>query len=79
MSSPALALVPVLLARTGIGASTGPAGYSGHRHHPAGENTDGKQEGSEGGRFTARRGPGASPFPLLPHHRRRQHPVRGCA
>jgi hypothetical protein len=76
MNSPALALVPLLLASRRIGANTGPAQDSGHRHHPVGENTDGKQEGSEGKRFTARHGRGAPPFPLLPEHPRRQYPIR---
>jgi hypothetical protein len=79
MNSPALALVSVLLASTRTGANPGPAGHSGHRHHLLGENTDGKQEGLEGGRFTARHGPGAPPFPLLPDHRQRQHPIKACA
>jgi hypothetical protein len=31
MSTPALALIPVLPASTGTGANTGPAWYQGHR------------------------------------------------
>ena len=66
MSTPALAPVPVPLTSTGTGANTGPAQYPGHRNHAVRENPDGKQEGPEGGRLMARRGPGAPPFPLLP-------------
>ena len=67
MSSPALALTPVPLSGgTGAGATTGTTRQPGHRHHTLCENTDGKQEDPERGRFMARHGPGAPPFPLLP-------------
>jgi hypothetical protein len=67
MSSPVLALTPVSLSGgTGAGATTGTVRQPGHRHHTLCENTDGKQEGSEGGRFMARYRPGAPLFPLLP-------------
>jgi hypothetical protein len=67
MTTSALALAPVRAAAgTGAGAGTGPAMPTGLRNHAVRENPDGKQEGSERGRFTARRGPGAPPFPLLP-------------
>ena len=80
MSSPALALTPVPLgAGTGAGAITGTVRQPGHRHHTLCENTDGKQEGLEGGRFMARHGPGAPPFPLLPGPGSRIGPVRGRA
>jgi hypothetical protein len=65
MSTPALALIPVLPASTGTGADTGPASPAGHRHHAVRENTDGNKKSGEPGRFTARRRPGASLFPLF--------------
>jgi hypothetical protein len=77
MSTPALALVPVLAASTGIGANTGPAQHPGHRNHAVRENPDGKQEDPEGGRFTARYGPVASPFLLLPDLGRQGPSTRG--
>jgi hypothetical protein len=77
MSTPALAPVPVLIASTGIRANTGLAQYQDHRNHAVRENPDGKQEDPEGGRFTARYGPVASPFPLLPDLGRRGSPSRG--
>jgi hypothetical protein len=78
MSIPALALTPVPVGTgTGAGATTGAVRQSGHRHHTLCENTDGKQEGLEGGRFMARYGPGAPPFPLLPGSGPRTGPVRG--
>ena len=77
MSSPALALTPVPVGTgTGAGAITGAVRQSGHRHHTLCENTDGKLEGLEGGRFMARYGPGAPPFPLLPSPGLRINPVR---
>ena len=80
MSGPALALTPVPLSGgTGAGATTGTARQSGHRHHTLCENAVGKQEGLEGGRFMARHGPGAPPFPLLPGPGSRIGPVRGRA
>ena len=80
MSTPALALAPVLVDdRTGARASPGPAPRPDHRYHTLYENTDGEQEGPEGGLFMARDGPGAPPFPLLPGPGLRVHPVRGRA
>jgi hypothetical protein len=79
MSTPALALVPVLLASTGIGANTGSARSIDHRNHAVRENPDGKQEDPEGGRFAARHGPVAPPFPLLPDHRQQEFLSRGRA
>jgi hypothetical protein len=65
LSSPALALVPVLLASTGAGANAGSARQRSHRHHAVRENTDGKQESGEVGRFAGPlEGPGAPRFPL---------------
>ena len=80
MSIAALALTPVPLSGdTGAGAITEAVQHLGHRHHTLCENTDGKQEGLEGGRFMARHGPGAPPFPLLPGPGSRTGPVRGRA
>ena len=67
MSILALALIPVLPASTGTGASTGPAEYRGHRHHAVRENTDGNKESGEPGRFAGRPCLGASLFPLFFH------------
>jgi hypothetical protein len=77
MNSPALALVPVPTASAGIGANARLVISIGHRNHAVRENTDGKQEGSKGGRFAARHGLGAPPFPLLPDHGQRACPTRG--
>jgi hypothetical protein len=63
MSTPALALVPVLPASTGIGANTGPDLHGGHRHHAAREDRDGKQESGERGRFAGQQWPEAPIFP----------------
>jgi hypothetical protein len=67
MSTPALALIPVLPASTGTGATTGPAQSTGNRHHAVRENTDGNKESGEPGRFAGRPCPGASLFPLFFH------------
>ena len=64
MSTPALALIPVLPASTGTGANTGPAWHPGRRHHAVRENTDGNKESGEPGRFAAHQRPGAPLFPL---------------
>ena len=64
MSVPALALVPVLYASAGTGASTGTARPVSHRNHASRENTDGKKESGEPGRFAAHQRPGAPLFPL---------------
>jgi hypothetical protein len=74
MTTPALALVPVLPASTGTGATTGPAQPKGHRHHAVRENTDGNKESGDPGRFAGRPCPEASLFPLFFHNRAgRQH------
>jgi hypothetical protein len=67
MSTPALALVPVLLASAGIGAITGSAWHLGRRHHAVRENTDGNKESGEPGRFAGRPCPGVPLFPLFFH------------
>jgi hypothetical protein len=72
MSSPALALIPVLPASTGIGANTGPALARGHRHHASRENTDGNKESGEPGRFAGQQWPGVPCFPLSFHPASRQ-------
>jgi hypothetical protein len=65
MSSPALALTPVPLSGgTGAGATTGTTRQPGHRSHTLCENTDGKQENREPGRFAGPCWPGAPCFPL---------------
>ena len=80
MSTPALALVPVLLVSTGIGANTGPAQYRGRRHHALRENTDGNKESGEPGRFAGRPCPGVPLFPLSFHPAASscQHGARRC-
>jgi hypothetical protein len=68
MKAPVLALVPVLLASTGTGANAGSARQMSRRHHAVRENTDGKQESGEVGRFAGPlEGPGAPRFPLSFH------------
>jgi hypothetical protein len=67
MSSPALALVPVLPASTGIGANTGPHLHGGRRHHVVREDTGGEQESGEPGCFAGQQWPGAPIF-LLSFH-----------
>ena len=65
MSSPALALTPVPLSGgTGSGATTGTTRQPGHRYRALRENTDGKQENGELGRFANPCWPGAPCFPL---------------
>jgi hypothetical protein len=78
MSSPALALTPVpAITGTEVGATTGTVRQLGHRHYTLCQDADGEQEGLEGGRFMARHGPGAPPFPVLPGPHSRIGPVRG--
>lgn len=72
MSTPALALIPVLPASTGIGANTGPAWSRGHRHHASRETTDGNKQSGEPGRFAGQQWPGAPIFPLSSHPASRQ-------
>jgi hypothetical protein len=78
MSIPALALTPVRVGTgTGAGATTGAVRQSGHRHHKLCENTDGRQECLEGGRFMARHGLEVPPFLLFPGPGSRIGPIRG--
>jgi len=67
MNTPALAPVPVLLASMGIGANTGPDLHGGRRPHAAREDTDGKQESEQPGRFAGQQWPGAPIFPRSFH------------
>jgi len=76
MSAPALALVPVQPASTGTGASARTARPVSHRNHASRENTDGKQESGEPGRFAACRWPGAPLYPLSSSDPS-QHPALG--
>ena len=80
MSPPVLALVPVLLASTGIGANIGPDLHRGHRHHAAREDTDGRQENGEPGCFAGQQWPGAPIFPRTFHLPASscQHVAGGC-
>ncbi len=80
MNTPALALVPVLRASTGIGANTGTARSKSHRNHASRENTDGNKESGEPGRFAGQQWPGAPIFPLFFHPTTLycQHVVGGC-
>jgi hypothetical protein len=78
MNAPALALVSVLPASTGIGANTGPNLHGGHRHHAARETANGKQESGEPGRFTGQQWPGASIFLLSFHPGSRQDAAGSC-
>ena len=75
MSTPALALIPVLPVSTGTGAKTGPALPTGHRHHAVRENTDGNKKSGEPGRFMGGPCPGAPFFPLFFHPASRQRPA----
>jgi hypothetical protein len=78
MSILALALVPVLLASTGIGVNTGPASPAGHRNHAVRETRMETRRAGNGGASRALRGLGAPLFPLFFHPPRdRQHQARG--
>jgi len=78
MSSPALALIPVLPARTGTGATTGPAPPAGHRNHAVRENRMETRRAGNRGASQALPGLGAPLLPLFFHPRRdRHHPVQG--
>jgi hypothetical protein len=80
MSNPALALTPVPTGDgTGAGANTDAARPIGHRHHAVRENTDGKQESGEPGRFAGIQWPGALFFPLSFPPRRLPASRRGRA
>jgi hypothetical protein len=80
MSTPELALVPVLPASTGIGTNAGSAWSRGHHRHAARETTDGEQESGELGRFAGQQCPGAPIFPFSFHLTTWscQHVVGGC-
>jgi hypothetical protein len=76
MSSPVLALVPVLPTSTGAGANAGSARQMSHRHHALRENTAGKQESGEVGRFAGPlEGPGAPRFPFSSCYPAARHQV----
>jgi hypothetical protein len=76
MSSPALALVPVLPASTGTGANTGPAQrYPGHRNHAVRENRMETRRAGNRGASQALRGLGAPLFPLFFHPVSRPRPA----
>jgi hypothetical protein len=77
MSTLTLALVPVLLISTGIGANTGMAWLIGHRHHAVRENTDGNKESAEPGHFAGRPCPGVPLF-FHPATSSRQHAAGRC-
>jgi hypothetical protein len=66
MSSPALALIPVLPVGTGTGATTGPAQrHQGHRNHVVRENRMETRRAGNRGASRALRGLGAPLFPLF--------------
>jgi hypothetical protein len=67
MSTPALALVPVLLAGTGTGANIGSDLPRGHCHRAVRETTDGNKESRGRGRFAGQQWPGAPLFSLSFH------------
>jgi hypothetical protein len=76
MSTPALALIPVLPASTGTGANTGPAWY--HRNHAVRENRMETRRAGNRGASRAFRGLGAPLFPLFFHPPcHGQHPAQG--
>jgi hypothetical protein len=77
MSILALALIPVLLASAGIGASTGPAWHQGHRNHAVRETRMETRRAGNRGASRALPGLGAPLFPLFFHPpRNRQHQAR---
>jgi hypothetical protein len=78
MNTPALALIPVLLASTGTGANTGPASPAGHRNHAVRETRMETRRAGNRGALRALRGLGAPLFPLFFHPRcSRQHQAQG--
>ena len=78
MSILALALVPVLPASTGTGATTAPACHQGHRNHAVRENRMETRRAGNRGASRAFRGLGASLFPLFFHPPcHGQHPAQG--
>ena len=78
MTTPALALVPVLPASTGTGATTGLGRNLGHRNHAVRENRMETRRAGNRGASRALPGLGAPLFPLFFHpDSDRQHPARG--
>jgi hypothetical protein len=78
MSILALALIPVLPASTGTGATTGPVSSLGHRNHAVRENRMETRRAGNRGASRALPGLGAPLFPLFFHlSRNRQHQARG--
>ena len=78
MSAPVLALIPVLAASTGTGATTRSATRPGHRNHAGRENRMETRRAGNRGASRALPGLGAPLFPLFFHpDSDRQHPARG--
>jgi hypothetical protein len=78
VSAPVLALLPVLPASTGTGATTGPATRPGHRNHAVRENRMETRRAGNRGASRALPGLGAPLFPLFFHQSPdRHHPARG--
>lgn len=75
MSSPALALIPVLPASTGTGANTGAARPASHRNHAVRENRMETRRAGNRGASRALRGLGAPFFPLFFHPASRPRPA----
>ena len=67
MTTPALAMVPVLPASTGTGANTGSATRPGHRNHAVRENRMETRRAGNRGASRAFAGLGAPLFPLFFH------------
>ena len=79
MNAPALALIPVLPAGTGTGASTGSATRPGHRNHAVRETRMETRRAGNRGASRALPGLGAPLFPLFSHSVFGwQHQARGC-
>ena len=78
MSVPLLALIPVLPASTGTGATTGLASPAGHRNHAGRENRMETRRAGNRGASRALLGLEAPPFPLFfDPPRDQQHTARG--
>jgi hypothetical protein len=75
MSAPALALIPVLPASTGTGATTGPASLQGHRNHAVRETRMETRRAGNRGASRALPGLGAPSFPLFFHQPRERSPA----
>jgi hypothetical protein len=79
MSTPALALVPVLPASAGTGANTESATRPGHRNHAVRETRMETRRAGNRGASRALPGLGAPLFPLFfPPSFDQQHLARGC-